>query len=361
MSQAKTGSFTDADAAAGVAKLLDSVAGKGDAPLASPCAAPRHEALPGGASNRTYHRVWLPDGQTRVVMVLAEEPIRSEEATSGPVATELPFVEMQRFLARNGVRVPRIDVYDTDRGQLWLEDLGDLTLLATMTDGGDYRAAYRPALELLVSFQRGTKARPTGGPIAYRRRFEPALLRWELDHYVEWRVEAQLERRVSPSERALLDAAFDRLVKAVTGQPQILCHRDFQSTNLMAVGSELVLIDFQDALIGSYSYDLVALLRDSYVALSPTSVDALVGDYLALRPDLHEDRFRRDFHVQTIQRKLKDAGRFVYIDRVKGNPHYLQYVDRTLRFVRHALEATPDREQTGLREILATLDPEAFA
>ncbi len=317
-------------------------------------------AMEGGASNRSYERIAAGE-DTWVVMVLAEEPIRSEEASSGPVATELPFLEIQRFLAAGGVSVPQIHHFDQERGRLWLDDLGDVRLFDTLEAGGpaSWIDAYKPAIDVLLDFQTAT-AGERQTPICYQRAFEPALLRWELDHYIEWRVEAQLQRKVSEPARFVLDDAFDDLVSQITSQPQILCHRDFQSTNLMDVTNRgLVLIDFQDALKGSYSYDLVSLLRDSYIPLSMAQVDALVGYYLSRRPDLDAAAFQRDFLLQAVQRKLKDAGRFVYIDRVKGNPAYLKFIDDSLRYVRDALERLPQLK--ALRGLLADLDPAAFA
>lgn len=300
-------------------------------------------------------------------MVLADEPIRSEEAMNGPVPNELPFLQVQRFLAKGGVRVPAIHLVDEAAGHLWLDDLGDVVLkerLEVVADvDGDRVATYRPAVELLVDFQRATAER-RDDIISYHRAFEAPLLRWELDHYREWRIEAQLGARVSASQLNALADAFDGLVARLTALPQVLCHRDFQSTNLMVTRPEaddggLVLIDFQDALLGPYAYDLVSLLRDSYIALDMAEVDALVDHYLSLRGDLEPAAFRTAFHLQTVQRKLKDSGRFVYIDRVKNNPHYLQFIDDSLGYVREALERLP--ELATLRGLLAGLDPTAFA
>jgi hypothetical protein len=318
------------------------------------------QEMEGGASNRTYHRVTC-GAQSWVVMVLADEPLRSEEASSGPIADELPFVEMQRFLEAQSVRVPVIHRYDKNNGHIWLEDLGDVVLGDTLLDATPTERVhqYCEAVDLLVQFQIAT-AGTREKPICYKRRFEPALLRWELDHYREWRLETQLGRTLHTSVKTALEEEFDRLVERLVGLPQILCHRDFQSRNLMVLpNDELVLIDFQDALVGSFCYDLVALTRDSYIQLTDDQVDAIVGHYLARRTDLDKKTFRAAFHWQTIQRKLKDSGRFVYIDRVKKNPDFLRFIEPSLGYVRAALEKTP--ELSRLHELLVELDPEAFA
>lgn len=310
--------------------------------------------LVGGASNRTYHRV-TSGGNSWVVMQLAHEPIRSEEATSGPTPAELPFLTMQRILSEAGVSVPRIHHVDEARGHLWLDDLGDKVLLDQVETlvGRPRVAAYRPAIQLLADFQRATR---TGDAICFQRAFEPALLRWELDHYREWRLEAQLEQTLSPAVLRELAVGFDDLVSRIADMPQRVVHRDYQSTNLMVTDPwGLVLIDFQDALMGSWVYDLVALLRDSYVALPLDEVAQLLDAYAAVTPGTDRTVLERDFHLQTVQRKLKDSGRFVYIDRVKGNPHYLQYIQDSLGYVRDALRLSP--ELSGLRDVLAELDP----
>ena len=318
--------------------------------------AQRIEALPGGASNRGYVRVVAGDRRW-VVMVLPEEALLSEEATAGPVPDELPFVALQALLFARHVPVPALHRYDRERGLLWLDDLGDETLLDRLGGvGTDARVGwYRLAVDLLVRLQGALGAGP-GAAICYQRRFERRLLRWELDHYLEWRVGAQLGRRPSAATAAALAAEMDALVDRLLALPQVVCHRDFQSTNLMFRGGEMVVIDFQDALLGPYCYDLVALLRDSYVALSREELTSLIDHYLQQRPDLDGPRFREAFALQTIQRKLKDAGRFVFIDRKKGDPRFLRFIGPSLGYVRDALGVAP-----RLGALLAEVDPEAFA
>ena len=123
----------------------------------------------------------------------------------------------------------------------------------------------------------------------------------------------------------------------------------------MIKDGELKLLDFQDALRGPYVYDLVALLRDSYVELPAELVDELVT-YFSERTERNAKTVRRDFDRMTVQRKLKDAGRFVYIDRVKGNPDFLQFIPSSLRYVRSALAQLP--EGPALHDFLKPYVPE---
>ena len=312
--------------------------------------------LVGGASNRTYHRVRAVGGASWVVMVLPDDAMASEEAVvrGQRDESELPFLQLARFLGDRDVPVPRVHHVDSARGHVWLDDLGDHTMLDVLAVR-DRMALYREAIAVLVALQRATEREPESAPVCFRRRFEPSLLRWELDHYREWRLEHGLGRSLTDATLAALSAEFDALVAAIAAQPHRVAHRDFQSTNLMATARGLVLIDFQDALVAPWTYDLVALLRDSYVTLAPAEVAQLVEVYLVHRPELDAVAFRRDVALQTVQRKLKDAGRFVYIDRVKGNPSYLRWIEPTLGFVRDALRAAP--EFGRLRELLAGLDP----
>ena len=107
-------------------------------------------------------------------------------------------------------------------------------------------------------------------------------------------------------------------------------------------GLELKVIDFQDALLGSQVYDLVALLRDSYVVLEKSEVDDLLAVYASAAGVDASDNLSKLFHMQTVQRKLKDAGRFVYLDRVRGNPGYLRWIPTSLRYAAEALAAVPE-------------------
>jgi N-acetylmuramate 1-kinase len=316
--------------------------------------------LQGHASNRSYYRVGVPP-DSRVLMVMPPDALHgSEEATQGGPPPELPFLNVHRYLQALGVRVPRIDRVDLPAGVLVLEDLGDLTFEQALASHGRERL-YRDAVRQLARMRVAAEARPDPGCLAFTRAFDETLYDWELHHFREWGLEAWSGRLPTPAERAELDATFRALARELAAAPRGFTHRDYQSRNLMLTGGELVVIDFQDALQGPRQYDLVALLRDSYVELERPFVEAMLDEYLAAVEELTGERvapgpFKAFFDLLTVQRKLKDAGRFEYIHRVKGNPSFLPSIPASLRYVRAALQGLP--RLAGLQRLVARYVPE---
>jgi hypothetical protein len=326
---------------------------------------PSLELLHGDASARRYVRVRGGFSDAPVVaMILAPEKARfSEEAMAAEAPDELPFVNVQRYLAGLGIRVPEILLVDEPRGVILLEDLGDLTVERQLknVDAEGKSGLYQRAVDLLVDLQARTAGSTQGECVAYTRAFEFDLLRWELDHFLEYLLGADRNVTLSGAEKEVVDRAFDQLAGDIAAWPRGFVHRDFQSRNLMLKGDEMVLIDFQDCLLGPRVYDLVALLRDSYVRLDSDLIDRLIERYLAgcrsaglERPD--KKGLMDQFHRMTLQRKLKDSGRFVFIDRVKKNPSFLPFIPHSLRYVAEAFDHLPDL--APCREVLARAVPE---
>lgn len=315
--------------------------------------------LAGHASMRSYWRVGtFPASLVVMVMPPGAGP---EEVTKGGRPPVDPFVDVQRYLQGLGVRVPAILAFEEAEGLMVLEDLGDDMLETRLQAGDDRVALYRAAVDQLARLRAAAEARP-GGCLAFGRAFDEDLYRWELHHFREWLLEAWKGATLAPAERAELDAWFDRIAASLAAEPRGFTHRDYQSRNLMVLpGGEQAVIDFQDALLGPRQYDLVALLRDSYVELDPPLVEAMLRRYLerleaAGGPRLEYGPFRETFDLLTVQRKLKDAGRFVFIDRVRGNPGFLVSIPASLRYVREALARRPDL--APLQALLARHVPE---
>jgi aminoglycoside/choline kinase family phosphotransferase len=318
--------------------------------------------LAGHASMRSYWRVGLPPGSL-VVMVMPPGA-GPEEVTKGGRPAIDPFVDVQGYLASIGVRVPAIRAFFEAEGLMVLEDLGDDMLETRLLAGDDRAALYERAVDQLARLRAAAEARPAGC-LAFTRAFDEDLYRWELHHFREWLLEAWKGATLAPAERAELDGWFDRISGSLAAEPRGFTHRDYQSRNLMVLpGGEQAVIDFQDALLGPRQYDLVALLRDSYVELDQPFIEAMLRRYLARLaeaggPVLEYGPFRQTFDLLTVQRKLKDAGRFVFIDRVRKNPGFLVSIPASLKYVREALARRPDLQP--LQALLARHVPELGA
>jgi aminoglycoside/choline kinase family phosphotransferase len=296
------------------------------------------EPMAGGASTRQYFRVRI-GGRTAVAMFVPDGARPEEVAKGAETTTRWPFLEVRDLLAAHGVDVPAIYGERTDRGWILLEDLGDDTLAAFLTGHADRRLEmYVRAVDDLARAQASLRQMPEGGVIRSRA-FDEDLLLWEIQHFREWGVEGR-GILLSGPDRARFDRIADRLAKRIAGWPRIFVHRDYQSRNLMVRPSgALCWIDFQDALLGPRVYDLVALLNDSYQRFDRAFVEARLDDYAqAAHLGAHERAgLEFEFDLVTVQRKLKDAGRFVYIDRVKGNASFLKFVEPTIAKVRASL------------------------
>lgn len=313
--------------------------------------------LYGDASYRLYFRVILGSGRTLIVMKMPKgRASASEEITNyeGP-KNDLPYINISNHMRALKLPVPEIYYYDKEGEVIILEDLGDHLFFRDVVDAGDdvKLARYREAIDLLVRIRE--KVTRCMGCMAFKRSFDDTLLNWEFDHFLEYGVEARLGRNLDDSVKR----RFRGITRSITGEilkmDYIFTHRDYQSRNLIVRNSKLYVIDFQDALLGPAPYDLVALTRDSYVEISDRLLEWLISYYVGLT-GLDIDNFRRDFDLVTIQRKLKDAGRFVYIDRVKGNPDYLKNIPRSLDYVKKAVFRRG--EYAGLMELLKPYVPE---
>jgi N-acetylmuramate 1-kinase len=315
-------------------------------------------AMPGGASTRKFFRVEL--GDRSAVAMYVPDGTRSEEVTrSDGMTRRWPFLEVRELLAARGVRVPGLLGEACEDGWMIVEDLGDDTLAAYLERHPTERVRlYQQAVTDLARAQRALEILPEDSIVAARA-FDHDLLHWEIQHFREWALEAR-GMELAPADRLTFDRAADALASRIAGWPRSFVHRDYQSRNLMVVplpngDVELAWVDFQDALLGPRVYDLVALLSDSYQEFTPEFVEARLDEYVAKRGLAVDERTAvgREFDLVTVQRKLKDAGRFVFIDRVKKNPGFLKFVDPTIAKVRRALRRLgADGELGELAELL---------
>ena len=328
--------------------------------------------LAGDASNRRYYRLQVSGApvSSLILMQLADPETfkASEEAVSGNEEniTELPFINVLKHLQGAGVTVPVLQYFDEPAGLLFLEDFGDVTLAQACSIASSERVEqhYQQAIDVLVQLHLRA-SQPSSMPcLAFSRSFDVPLYMWEFDHFLEYGIVARQGRPMCSEDFLPVRKEFLRIAEWLAEQPKVLTHRDYHSRNLMVDGERLGVIDFQDALMGPVTYDLASLLRDSYIALDESMIDRMIQRYCeGMRQGLPamqhsamllDDpiQFRRLFDYTSIQRNLKAAGRFVYIDRVKHNPNFLESIPRTLANVRFNLQ-----KYSELHSVLAHLSP----
>jgi aminoglycoside/choline kinase family phosphotransferase len=299
--------------------------------------------LTGDASDRKYFRVLLPDDGS-IVLALHAQAIEF---------TTLPFANVAQLFTAVPLPVPAIVGHSDALGIVALQDLGDVTLQAHLGTASrtDHQALYREAVEFIDRLQR------RGGDLAsdhfqpYGVAFDVEKLTWELRFFVRHFVEAYRGATISADEQAALDEEWAAIAHDLAAEPRVLCHRDYHSRNLMLRDGHLYIIDFQDARMGPDTYDLVSLLRDSYVDLPEAAVADLIAYFLALGGRRDAEEFRTRFDLMSVQRNLKALGTFGYQTTTRQNTVYIQYIPRTLVYARMNLEKYP--RFARLRALLA--------
>jgi N-acetylmuramate 1-kinase len=308
--------------------------------------------LPGGLSPRQFFRAEPaePGAEPAIVMWLPEDA--PERVLARRLGRRLAFLEIRELLENARVRVPRLFGALPEQGILVVEDLGETLAERLLRTPSERAALYGRAVRDLAAAQQALAVLPEGS-IVRTRGFDRELLTWEVEHFREWGVEA-LGVTLSDAQLSSFERATSYLVETITSLPQGFVHRDFQSRNLLALADgSIAWIDFQDALQGPRAYDLVALLRDSYQSFDEAFVDGRLAEFAAARGLSSDDAraLRFELDVITVQRKLKDAGRFVFFERTRGDASYLSFFVPTLELVLGALSRLPQRPE--LRELSA--------
>jgi hypothetical protein len=294
----------------------------------------------GDASFRRYFRVSLPGGDTRIAM---DAPPEHEDCR--------PYLRAGETLASAGLHVPDVERADLERGFLLLEDLGQTLYLDALAEDSVERL-YGDALGALAAMQ---ACCPHEGFPPYDR---PLLLR-EMALFADWLLARQLGLSVAPAAQRALDEVCGCLAEAALEQPRVFVHRDYHSRNLMVASPPTPgILDFQDAVIGPVTYDLVSLLKDCYVRWPRARVDDWVMGYfrLAVQSGIVdaalEDRFLRWVDLMGAQRHLKAAGIFARLNLRDGKPGYLNDIPRTLGYIVEAADRRP--ELRDLADLIAT-------
>jgi aminoglycoside/choline kinase family phosphotransferase len=274
------------------------------------------------ASFRRYFRVDTQDGQSLIVM---DAPPPQEDVR--------PFVKVAELFSATGVSVPAILAQDTERGFLLLSDLGSTTYLQQLNPDTAHKL-YIDAIDALILLQ--VQSRAGVLPV-----YDRELLHRELMLFPDWYITRHLKATLTEVQTADLNRVFDVLLASNLAQAPVYVHRDYHSRNLMVmIKGNPGILDFQDAVYGPITYDLVSLLRDAYIQWDEELVlDWVIRYWERARraglPVSHDvDAFYRDFEFMGLQRHLKVLGIFARLYHRDGKDGYLNDMPLVMDYTR---------------------------
>jgi len=296
------------------------------------------------ASFRRYFRIRR--GEAQPSLVAMDAPPDKENCAS--------YVHVANLFAAAGVHVPRIHAQDLEQGFLLLSDLGDTTYLDAL-DEHNAAKLYEDALAAMLRIQQAS--RPGLLPD-----YDRELLEKELRLFPDWYVARQLQRKLDAAQLQTLEKAFSTILANNLGQARVFVHRDYHSRNLMVCEPCPGILDFQDAVYGPITYDLVSLLRDAYIAWDEERVIDWAIRYwekaraggLPVTGNFAD--FYRDFEWMGAQRQLKVLGIFARLSFRDGKDGYLKDQPLVMSYLRRTCERY--RELAALRRLLEELEPQ---
>ncbi len=270
-----------------------------------------------------------------------------------------PFTRVARILLETGLNVPVVLAKDPRRGFLLMSDLGRRLYLDELVDADAADRLYADALSALATMQTAAAAGARELP-----RYDHAMLLREMELMPEWFLRGHLRLQISAAERAMLDGLFETLAQCALAQPAVLVHRDYHSRNLLVTAQDNPgILDFQDAVQGPVTYDLVSLLKDCYVAWPAARVREWALRYReqllarGFSPGAGAGEFMRWFDLMGMQRHIKVLGIFARLFYRDGKPQYLGDLPRVLRYTRDA--AAQYAQTLPFAEFIATrVEPE---
>ena len=308
----------------------------------------RIESLSSGLGMRRFLRVFTEATAPGTLVARIEAP---EDPVGRPAGLppEPPLEPLRRLLEAAGLPVPRRYGGDAAAGIDLLEDVGRLSLTdaAAAASRAERHALYAAACALVPRLQRVEQ--PEAEAPAFQRRLDAAHFRYKADLFARWALPAR-GRAATRAETEAVRSAFAWIGEIAADAPARLAHRDFQSSNLYVraerpLSERLVMIDLQGALLAPPEYDLVCLLRDSYVELDDDEVAAHLAATRTALPDAPDaETYQRRVDLLTLTRKGKDYARFRYAAERRGDPRYLRYLPATGRYLRKAAQRTADLE-----------------
>lgn len=293
--------------------------------------------LAGDASARKYYRI-IQGEKTWILMFW--EPFT--EST-------YPFLSVQKHFKLAGVHVPTIVAVGADLGVLLLDDLGDLTLERKYNENTNEEFSkifYLKSLDEIIKIHDQATVL-NNKTCATEIQFDTAKFLWEMNYAKEHLIQGLLKYELDEKKSAQLNQVFTAMCERLHQEPKVICHRDYHSRNIMIRLDQVYIIDFQDARLGPVQYDLVSLLKDSYVDLSESYAASLLNYYfenskLTKTKNFSHEQFNIIFELQSAQRCLKACGSFASFMNTRQDKRYLKYLPLTLKKVARALSHFPE-------------------
>lgn len=294
-------------------------------------------SLAGDASNRRYYRVVL-DQQSWVLM--RWEPFDPNN---------YPFLSVLNHFAKNGVHVPQVVAMNPHEGLVLLEDLGDLTLERKFWESQSQESSlefYHMAVDEIVKIHHPATL-DKSDCTAFKIQFDTEKFLWEMNYGKDNLLSGVLKFPFTEQGEKEISNIFLDICSKLHNEPKRIAHRDYHSRNLMLKLDQMMVIDFQDARLGPIQYDLVSLMRDSYVDMNDNMAKNLINYYLEkskpyLPKDFSREQFDRIYELQSIQRCFKACGSFASFYHQREDKRYLKYLSGTLRRVLKALNEFPE-------------------
>ena len=293
--------------------------------------------LAGDASSRRYFRVVAND---KSYVLMSWEPFDKNN---------YPLLSVHSHFQKHAVNVPSIFEFSESEGLLLQEDLGDLTLERKFWENlnpENILPFYQMAIDELVKihFHATADRSPCS---AFQMEFDHAKLMWELNHAFDHLFRKMLGVIKSDEEASPILEELSALATYLANQPKHIAHRDYHSRNLMVRLNKIYVIDWQDARLGSITYDLTSLLKDPYVALNTDLEKTLIRYYLQqartfLSPSFDEANFMRVYNVQAFQRCFKAVGTFTGMFNTKTDRRYLKHILPALETINSILPHIPE-------------------
>lgn len=290
------------------------------------------------ASFRRYFRAAFADGRTLVAM---DAPPHHEDCC--------PFLHVAHLFEVAGTHVPHVYAQDLQQGFLLLSDLGDTTYLQAL-NADNAPQLYGAATDALINIQLASRENELPP-------YDAALLRREMDLFPEWYVARHLGVTLTEKQQAVLEECFRRILANNLAQPRVYVHRDYHSRNLMLSEPNPGILDFQDAVYGPITYDLVSLFKDAYIRWEEAEVmDWLIRYWEKARKaglPVHADfgEFYRDYEWMGVQRHIKILGIFARLSHRDGKDGYLKDLPLVMDYLRAACA-----RYAGLKPLLKLLD-----